>query len=53
MDKNYTPNEIIFNWNMRVILPKIVTRKINYNTVKKAITHKQQKDKKQYKTNIK
>ncbi|CAI6377494.1 unnamed protein product [Macrosiphum euphorbiae] len=53
LNENYTPNEIMFNRNVRGIVPKIWTRKINYNSVKKAITSKQKIDKKQYDKNAK
>jgi hypothetical protein len=32
LNENYIPNEIMFNRNVRVILPKRLTRKINYNS---------------------
>lgn len=45
LNENYTPNEIMFNRNVRGILPKVIKTKIIYNTVKKAIANKQQIDK--------
>jgi len=53
LNENYTPNEIMFNKDVRGILPKIWIRKMNCNTIKKAITNKQQIDKKQYDKNAK
>jgi hypothetical protein len=41
----------MFNRNVRGILPKRLTRKINYNTINRAITNEQQSDKKHYDEN--